>query len=340
MDSGPGATRERLTDIDLAKGIAIFLVVLGHVVAREPPAGNEWYSELKFAVYQFHMPFFMFLSGAVFRYTYRKPTSVSAYTRYVVARAGRLAPGFVLFALLIWAGKVLGSRFLHVDNVQSGDFASLLRIFTHPGSSVATSLWYVYVLLEFSLVFPILLTLLRGQLIALLVLTAALHALPLYVELPGLIAIDLFCEHALYFAAGMLFVEYRRVSVEAIAKHTLLFYFVFGLSFLAILLLPDYVSKTIIGIASFPAVYAFANSFRARRDRSLLLALGEYTFTIYLMNTLAIGLGKGVLLEFLPWDYRNFALYFPVLLAAGVVGPILLHRFVLAHNPYLGRITK
>ena len=82
------------------------------------------------------------------------------------------------------------------------------------------------------------------------------------------------------------------------------------------------------------------NSFAAVRDRRLLLLLGEYTFTIYLMNTLAIGLAKGVLLEVLPWDHANFALYFPLLLAAGLLGPIALHRTVLSRQPLLARITK
>lgn len=56
----------RLPDIERAKGLAILLVVFGHVVAREAPAGNEWYTFSKSAVYSFHMAFFMFLSGLVF----------------------------------------------------------------------------------------------------------------------------------------------------------------------------------------------------------------------------------------------------------------------------------
>jgi uncharacterized membrane protein YcfT len=55
-----------LADVERAKGLAIILVVIGHIVAREPLANNEWYVVLKSAIYAFHMPFFMYLGGLVF----------------------------------------------------------------------------------------------------------------------------------------------------------------------------------------------------------------------------------------------------------------------------------
>jgi uncharacterized membrane protein YcfT len=51
--------RARRLDLDRAKGIAILLVVLGHVSAGPPPAGVEWYEPFRYAVYRFHMPFFL-----------------------------------------------------------------------------------------------------------------------------------------------------------------------------------------------------------------------------------------------------------------------------------------
>jgi peptidoglycan/LPS O-acetylase OafA/YrhL len=333
-------TRERLTDIDLAKGLAIFLVVVGHVVAREPPLGNEWYVALKSLIYEFHMPFFMFLSGAIFAVTWGRLEGLSAYGAFARARLLRLAPGFALFSLIIWAGKVVGGRFLHVDNAQSADVDSLVLIFTRPGASVATTLWYIYVLLELYLAFPLLLALVRGRVLAALALAAVLHALPFFVTLPDFLAIDLFCEHSLYFALGIVFIKYYKPAVAAISRTALLFYGLFALSFLSSLILPYYGAKTLIGTLSIPAIYAFVNSLRAERDRAVLLTLGEYTFSIYLMNTLVIGFTKGALLKIAPWDGANFIAFFPALLAAGVIAPILLHRHVFARIPYLARITK
>jgi len=80
---------ERLYDMDRLKGIAIFLVVLGHIVARGGiPEGADWFMLLKEYVYKFHMPLFMFTSGAIFFYTYEryKPTTIKSYWAYVVTK--------------------------------------------------------------------------------------------------------------------------------------------------------------------------------------------------------------------------------------------------------------
>jgi hypothetical protein len=205
---------------------------------------------------------------------------------------------------------------------------------------VATSLWYIYVLLELYVAVPLALAAARGRLAVIVALAAALHALPLFVKLPDVLAVDLFCEHAFYFALGLCFIKYYEPAVAAISRSWLLCYGLFALSFLSSLVLPYYAAKTLIGVLSMPALYAFANSFRAERDRKVLLTLGSYTFTIYLMNTLVIGFAKGLLLKIAPWDHRNFILFFPVLLAAGVVVPILVHRHGFTRVPYLARITK
>ena len=60
---GRPATRRQ--DIDRAKGLAILLVVFGHIVARSDPLNVNWYEPLRRAVYAFHMPFFLYLSGIV-----------------------------------------------------------------------------------------------------------------------------------------------------------------------------------------------------------------------------------------------------------------------------------
>ena len=57
--------RERRLDLDRAKGYAILLVVAGHLVANTAPPGEDWYEPLRYVLYRFHMPFFLYLSGTV-----------------------------------------------------------------------------------------------------------------------------------------------------------------------------------------------------------------------------------------------------------------------------------
>ena len=49
----------RLTDIDVAKGICIILVVIGHYIPANSP---QWYLTLIDVIYSFHMPLFMYAS--------------------------------------------------------------------------------------------------------------------------------------------------------------------------------------------------------------------------------------------------------------------------------------
>jgi fucose 4-O-acetylase-like acetyltransferase len=105
----------RLTEIDRAKGLAILLVVVGHLVAGDPPKGNAWFEQLVTIIYSFHMPFFMYLSGFVMLYTFRGLDTKRSYLDYSFGKFKRLAPGFFCFAIIILTGKLLASQVVHVD---------------------------------------------------------------------------------------------------------------------------------------------------------------------------------------------------------------------------------
>ncbi|MCC6481130.1 MAG: hypothetical protein IT554_01805 [Sphingomonadaceae bacterium] len=67
--------------------------------------------------------------------------------------------------------------------------------------------------------------------------------------------------------------------------------------------------------------------------------LGRYSFPIYLLNTIAIGLAKGILLLVMPWDGLNFLIFLPVLLLSGIIGPIVAKVLIFRPVPYLDKIT-
>lgn len=64
----------RNVSIDVLKGVAAFLVVLGHFVA-----GKEEYHRLFNFIYSFHMPLFMFLAGYTAVVSYRHSTGTGNY---------------------------------------------------------------------------------------------------------------------------------------------------------------------------------------------------------------------------------------------------------------------
>ena len=332
--------KERLLELDLAKGIAIFLVVLGHLAPGDAPVGNGWYGVLTGLVYMFHMPLFMFLSGAVFFKSYPSTQTWSAYRIYLSKRALRLLPGFVLFAAAIWLSKEAARGFLHVDNLSSGGLAAIKQILLRPGESTARSLWFIYVLVQLCIFFPLLLCAARNNLWAVTAVAAALHIFSMLSPVSSLFAFDQFCEYALYFAIGILYIRHRDYCWRLASDNVLFFTTAFAVSFLASVSLNYLHAKLIIGMLSIPATLAVCSCIHSLNDRRILFFLSEYTFTIYLMNTLAIGAVKGALLRLVPWNGPGFLLHFNILLAAGILIPVGIHRMILSRVRVLGRITK
>ena len=64
--------KKRNSIIDIAKGIGIALVILGHITDN---------SDCKQLIYMFHMPLFFFISGISFKYSYTKDSSFKKFFR-------------------------------------------------------------------------------------------------------------------------------------------------------------------------------------------------------------------------------------------------------------------
>jgi hypothetical protein len=92
-------------------------------------------------------------------------------------------------------------------------------------------------------------------------------------------------------------------------------------------------------LLSLPAVHALVRM-RPFADSGFLLYLGTFSFVIYLLNTLTIGLTKAVLFKFLGWDGVNFLVFFPILLAAGIFGPIAARLLIFRRVDLLERLTR
>jgi fucose 4-O-acetylase-like acetyltransferase len=338
-------SKPRLHDVDRAKGLAILLVVLGHIVAREPPVGNDWYVLLKAAIYQFHMPFFMFLCGLVLGYRFEAPRCLAEYRSFVARKFVRLVPAYVLFGVLVVGGKIAAASLLHVDNPPEGFWAGLAGVLVRPASSAASSLWFIYVLFAYYVVVPMGLRATGDRAGIVLAAAFALH----FVPATDLFLLDRMAEYLPYFVLGIFSARHYEDYTGLVDRHGAAFAGGFGLAlalftFTAgfpeplVAAAPVVTSKLAVGLLSIPALHGLVRHTGLARSEFLLI-LGRYTFPIYLMNTIAIGLAKGLMLRFVPWDGGAFLLYAPVLLAAGILVPIAARKLILARVPVLAQIT-
>ncbi|WP_372617772.1 acyltransferase family protein [Falsiroseomonas sp.] len=333
--AGRSAARERRLDLDRAKGVAILLVVVGHIVAAAPPVGAEWYDWLRYAIYRFHMPFFLYLSGYVAWLSGALSTPDSAMPRYTLRRAQRLLAPFLLLGVVVLLGKLLAERFVHVDNQPAGLLAGLRDLVVTTEDSPATFIWFLWVLFLCSVVAPPVWR--RVGTVGLLAGGVVLLA----VELPDIFYLERFARHALFFAVGVAVAQHEARLLPRFAALQPLWWAVFLASLAAAMLgwLPGDWSLLVCGLAAIPALHGLMLAPAAARQGWALL-LGRFTMAIYLFNVIAIGVVKAVLLKAgVPWTAAGFWIHAPALTAAGVVLPILGKVLVLRRLPALDRMT-
>ena len=332
------ANANRREDLDRAKGLGIVLVVLGHIVARSYPQHNDWFVWVKTGLYEFHMPFFMYLSGYVSFLSGAARTPPRKWSALIRKRAFRLLVPFMIFGLAIALGKLLLAPYLHIDHAPGDGLRDLQNLVWHTDESAAFSIWYMAVLFVLSCVTPVLLWAIGGNTWVLFAIAAALYALPV----PHVMFLDRDATYFIFFVAGGLAAEAGERWLRAVDRNT-------WLSLAALLLLvavgvywwqiPAKISLLVCGIVSMPALHGCVRKAPLSASR-LLLSLGFYSFAIYILNTPCIGLAKAALWKIAPWDGVNFLVYAPVLLITGVWGPILIKRYVFRRLPVLDRMTQ
>jgi len=327
---------ERLDDIDRAKGLAIALVVFGHIAARYPPADNDWYIFAKHAVYTFHMAFFMFLSGVVFFMKLSPAETIAEYSEVVGRRFFRLMPAYFFFAFVVFIGKYVSQEFMYVDNPTSG-FSDVVKIVLYPMQSVARFLWYIYVLLLLSAFSLALYSFSNGKLIWLFLVAVALSFMPGM----DLLAISQFNKYLLFFVLGGLAINNWEKYVVFVDRFWMIAFVLF--LFFLIVVTSEYRKSAMMWMV--PALLSIPSLHGLCRANYLfghvLTYLGGMTFVIYLMNTMTIGLSKAVLLKFIPSEGINFVIvYVPALILSGLLLPILIKKYFFPRIPWLNRITN
>jgi len=329
----------RRTDIDAVKGFAILLVVFGHLVARFGPPDEHWYEPARRAVYAFHMPLFLYLSGLVAVYSGAVIKPRAAWGRVVRARARRLLVPFAGIGLLVVGAKLLLRNVMLVDNAPSTLASGLADLVWHTAASPALSVWYLFVLFVVSSASVVFLAGRPARLGALLAVLLVLYVLPL----PEYVYADRVGTYGVFFGLGLAagfagprwdaFMDRWWPVLLAVLLVSLWAVAVYGRYW------PEKLTLLPIGALSMPAIHGWLRFWRASSVRAILLFLGRASFMIYLFNTLCIGMAKGILLHFWSWDGPNFVPFMVALMAAGVLGPVALKQAVFRKIPVLDRLT-
>jgi len=171
----------------------------------------------------------------------------------------------------------------------------------------------------------------------------AFAAVLYFCPIPHVLYLNRVAGFYVFFMVGGLCSEHERSWLAWIDRHVFLLLAVFTLVVVTFAL-PTFQALTwqektlIAGILSMPALHAWVRR-PLLLESAALLRLGIFSFVIYLLNTPCIGLVKGVLLKWMPWDGVNFLVYAPLLMLAGTYGPIAIKHCLLRPLPLIDRIT-
>lgn len=130
-----GKSMERYHWIDVVKGLAIFLVVVGHVGGIYGGESASWsFNVIHTFIYSFHMPLFMFVSGYLFTSSLNKDYKTTALSKLI-----SYGVPYIVFSIVYWAMKAVGGAF--VNNTVSIRDLFLIPLFP------LSFMWYIYALL-------------------------------------------------------------------------------------------------------------------------------------------------------------------------------------------------
>jgi fucose 4-O-acetylase-like acetyltransferase len=338
----PEARAGRRLDIDRARGLGILLVVFGHLMARSRPPDMLWYEAAFIAVYAFHMPFFLYLSGLTAGISGQMEKAPAAWPELQARRAERLLLPFLLMGFVIVVGKSLAQSFLPVDNAPASLWSGVRDAFWTTETSPVTMIWYLWVLFFTGVIVPPLLRVPGLSGAWRFAPALALGILLFVTALPPVAYLNKLADHFFFFPLGLLVAWGGAAWMRVVDR-----VWPIALGLLAALCAATVMgfidrrwALMVCGLAAAPALHGLVRAIGDGATGGVLLWLGRYSMAIYLFNTIFIGLAKAVLLKAgLAWTAAGATIAVPVLMAAGVLGPVLFKLIVLRRVRYLDRLT-
>ena len=285
-----GATKkERLLFIDKASGIAILLVVYGHIFFPETIA-TDWYRHSHKFIYKFHMPLFMCLSGyLVFMSTSGKV--ISTKSDYLIFQKKKLYKFLPVYIVASAGSILLDALYKHfpASEIRESIFNSIFN----PVHSSAVFVWYIYVLLGFYLVTPFLIKL-KGPILYLLLLFGFLLT---NLSFSQLFCADLFAKYFFFFLGGGLIFYNKEAFLSFLKQHGLLI----TVLTVGIMVLDNFLGLIIpyqlISIGAIISVLYISNLEWPAPLSKIFVGMGISSFAIYVLN--------GPVLDFFYLIYKS-----------------------------------
>lgn len=321
MTRAEAAPTTRELSLDVARGIGIILVVLGHAWRGLESAGMignpDLFRVIDTLIYNFHMPLFFLLSGMTFQsLALRRPVGDVA-----ISRVTRLVWPLVLWTYLFAAARLAAGD---AANAQVSGIDSLLFWPLPPRDHF----WFLWALFLQHLVVLALIRFVTGPLSA--PAWATLAALVVLASSFTPVGLNAWTVGAATYAGAFLTglalgqTDWRPVGPTALALAALTFVGVQAFSFQ---LAPSLLAQQLLGIALSLAALAMIHIVTADRRTGplrLLAWLGVSSLGIYLAHTIFSAGTRAALVRLT----QDISLHMVAGTLAGIIGPLLLYALI------------
>lgn len=311
---------QKLKTVDIAKAITIILVVIGHYA---PDYAPKWYTVIHDAIYTFHMPLFMFLSGFLYWHSgsYRKPLKP-----FIVNKFYRLMVPYYIISIIVITLKLLGQYVLTVNKpVTANAFLEMLYL--------PVAGYYLWFCLALFAIFVVVHLFREKRMLYILGILSLIAYIAQYkISFPQFFALDQVVRMLPYFLSGV-FVSMHKRRFEEIttAPYATSLFGICVVILYAFSGLIDNILGLIVALSGIFSVCKIAQ-FICRtnsRTKDLLLKLSVASYAIYLTHTIFESISATVILKVVGGQSLHSSLYFApcalVIIASGVLIPYFLY---------------
>lgn len=330
--------KHRYYALDIARAIAIVLVVIGHYCEPTMPTG---YIAIHKVIYLFHMPLFLFISGFLF---YVASNNQFKYNAFLKKKAKRLIIPYITASVVILLLKLATERFIPLDNpVTSHDFIEILY-----KPSAGYFLWFLWVLWWCMMLIPWFMT--TRALWGLAVIALILHYISPYIT--DLFCLRQLCINLIYFVSGVLIATAKHLYQASIPDKVKYLFIILFVIF-SIIFYPLYSNSDIsfytttvklllalLGIGMSLSISDFMDRTIGGKFRKAIMSISFASFFIYQYHTTFEGFAKGVInkINFYSGSYIDlkYTIGIMTVTLCGLLIPYFLDRKILSRS----RITR
>lgn len=309
---------KRIKYVDTIKGLAIFLVVIGHMITGFLSSGLYQSSKdalmyIHYTIYTFHMPLFFLVSGLLYS-TKKKMDSRSEYLIFLKKKSKSLIIPYLLFSWIQIGIKLIMSKSVNSE-VSPINFITILI-------EPIEQFWFLYALMIIFIIIAYLDYKIRNdKIIGIIVFTMCLLVRVIPLDF-GILGIALY--NIIFFYLGRFaikFIEKYKYD-KKIMYSTFVSYVILNIC-MYIYDINNIIMKTITSLIAIALIVLVCEKV-SNKTNVLIKALdimGAYSMEIFLLHII---LGSGIRVILMKLSITNFAIQLIAGLVFGIVIPIII----------------